>query len=102
LVFETYKPRSSNENSVAITKHHIRIGNKLASQIKGDRIEIAFDKDSNTLRIQGTNEGMKVTKNKIGARGIFKYFNLEETKGNFTAEYNADDNAVYVDLNKKK
>jgi len=103
LAFEVYRPRSSGENSVAITKHHIRIGNRLASQLKGANVEVAYDKETNTLRIKGVDEGgMKVTKNKIGARGIFSYFGIGEVKGSFAAIYNADDNAVYVDFNKKR
>ncbi|SFG58838.1 hypothetical protein SAMN05660649_02114 [Desulfotomaculum arcticum] len=103
MAFEVYRPRSSGENSVAITKHHIRIGNRLASQLKGDYVEVAYDKETNKLRVKGVDEGgMKVTKSKIGARGIFNYFGIGEVKGSFAAEYNAGDNAVFVDLNKKK
>ena len=90
LTFEVYRPRSSGENSVAITKHHIRIGNKLASQLKGDNVEVAYDKETNKLRIKGVEQGgMRVTNNKIGARGVFKYFDISEVKGSFTAEFNA-------------
>ncbi|SFH42418.1 hypothetical protein SAMN05660649_05153 [Desulfotomaculum arcticum] len=72
-------------------------------QVRADNVEIAYDKETNKLRIQDVDDGgMRVTKNKIGARGIFKYFNIGEVKGSFAADYNADDNAVYVDLNKRK
>lgn len=103
MAFEVYRPRSSSENLVSITKHHIRLGNKMAAKLHGDQVEVAYDKDTNKLRIRDTNEdGLKVTNNKIGARGILNYFDISVTKGNFVAEYNPEDNAVYVDLNKRK
>lgn len=103
MAFEVYRPRSSGENLVAITKHHIRMGNKLASKLKGGQVEVAYDKDSNKLRIRGINEGgMKVNKNKIGARGIFKYFGIGDLKGSFAAEYDEGENSIFVDLKKPK
>ncbi len=103
MAFEVYRPRSSSENLVSITKHHIRLGNKMADKLKGDQVEVAYDKDTNILRIRDTDgDGMKVTKNKIGSRGILNYFDINVAKGNYVAEYNPEDNAVYVDLNKRK
>ncbi len=103
MAFEVYRPRSSSENLVSITKHHIRLGNKMANKLNGDQVEVAYDKDTNILRIRDTDEdGMKITKNKIGARGILNYFDINVTKGNFVAEYSPKDNAVYVNLNKRK
>lgn len=100
MVFEVYKPRSSNDNKVSITKHHIRLGNKLASNLSGDQVEVAYDKESNMLRIKVTDEGgMKLNKNKIGSSGIFKYFNIEDKKGSFRAEFDKKDNSIFVDLN---
>ncbi|AGL01102.1 hypothetical protein [Desulfoscipio gibsoniae] len=103
MAFEVYIPRSSGENLVSITKHHIRLGNKMADKLNGDQVEVAYDKDTNKLRIRGVDEGgIKVTKNKIGARGIFNYFDIDVLKGSFVAEYDQEDNAVYVDLNRRK
>ncbi|SFR07777.1 hypothetical protein [Desulfoscipio geothermicus] len=101
--FEVYRPRSSRENVVALTKHHIRLGRKLADKLNTDRVEVAYDKDTKQLRVKGVKEGgMMLNKNKIGARGIFKYFNIEDKKGNFAAEYNEKENAIYVNLKEVK
>jgi len=88
---------------VSITKHHIRLGHKMADKLSGDLVEVAYDKENNKLRIRNAEEdGMKMTNNKIGARGILNYFDISAVKGNFGAEFNPEDNAVYVDLNKRK
>lgn len=103
MAFEVYRPRSSNENLVSITKHHIRLGNKMADKFNGAQVEVAYDKDTNKLRIRSVDDGgMKITNNKIGARGIFKYFNLEGLKGNYPVELDENDNAIYVNLNSKR
>lgn len=103
MAFEVYKPRSSRENVVALTKHHIRLGRKLADKLNSDRVEIAYDREKNKLRIKGVDEGgMMLNKNKIGARGIFKYFNIEDKKGNFAAEYDEKEKAVFVNFNENK
>ncbi|KJS12248.1 MAG: hypothetical protein VR67_09975 [Peptococcaceae bacterium BRH_c8a] len=102
MTFEVYVPRSNDANVVTITKHHIRIGNKLLGKIKGDRVEIAYDRDSNKLRIRGLDEGgLILSGNKIGATGVFKYFELDE-RGNFQAEFNDKDNSIHVDLNERR
>ncbi|KAF1085697.1 hypothetical protein SPSYN_01843 [Sporotomaculum syntrophicum] len=103
MAFEVYRPRSTSENIVAITKHHIRLGTKIAGLLKGDQVEIAYDKETNKLRIRSVDEaGMKVTKNKIGAKGVLNYFDLNVAKGNYAAEFNPEEIAVYVDLNTRK
>lgn len=99
MVFEVYKPRVTGENMVAITKHHIRIGPRLLSRLMGDDVEVAYDSDKNILRIKGVDEGgLKLSKTKIGAQGIFKYFNLD-VKGKYRAEFDEKEDAIFVDLN---
>lgn len=100
MPFEIYRPRSSRENVVALTKHHIRIGGKLMDKLGCNRVEVAFDREKNRLRIKGVEDGgMILNKNKIGARGIFKYFDLENKKGSYPAEYNEKEKAIFVNLN---
>lgn len=102
LAFEVYIPRASSNNLVTLTKHHIRIGSNLLSQLNGEKTEIAYDRQSNKLRIKGTNEsGMKIGNNKIGARGVFAYFGID-IKGSFPADFNDKENAIIVDLNKRR
>ena len=102
MAFEVYVPRATNENRVSITKHHISLGRKLAGQLKGSKVEAAYDKDTNQLRIRSVDDGgMVISKNKIGAKGIFKFFDID-VKGSFPAEYNQKDDAIYVKLGEKK
>lgn len=99
MVFEVYRPRSARDNMVALTKHHIRLGGKLAEKLNSRRVEVAYDKDTGKLRIRGVKEGgMLLNKNKIGARGIFTFFNIEDKKGTYHAVYDEKDKAIYVDL----
>jgi len=103
MPFEVYRPRSSRENVVALTKHHIRIGGKLVDKLGSNRVEVAFDREKNSLRIKGVEDGgMMLNKNKIGARGVFKYFDIENKKGSYSAEYNEKENAIFVDMNLSK
>ena len=71
--------------------------------LNADQVQIAYDNDVNQLRIKGVKEGgMKIGKNKIGAKNILNYFGLEGIKGSFATEFNEKEKAVYVDLNAKK
>jgi len=98
MAFEVYMPRSSSDNRVALTKHHIRLGNRMAGYLKSDRVEVAYDKKSGKLRVRGIKEGgIKISKNKIGAQGIFKYFSLDK-KGSYPAEYIEKEDAIYVQI----
>ncbi|AGL03358.1 hypothetical protein [Desulfoscipio gibsoniae] len=99
MAFEVYKPRSSRENVVAFTKHHIRLGVKLAAKLSSNRVEVAYDRDTQELRIKAVNEGgLLLNKNKIGARGIFKFFDLEGKKGNYEARFDPQEEAIFVDM----
>jgi len=102
MAFEVYVPRAANDNAVTLTKHHIRIGNKLLGRLKGDKLEVAYDVETNKIRIKGTDgPGLTVAKNKVGARGIFTYFNLD-LKGRYEADFDEKQKAIYVDLNKRR
>ncbi|MFA7467386.1 MAG: hypothetical protein WCY82_03860 [Desulfotomaculaceae bacterium] len=97
--FEVYRPRSARDNMVALTKHHIRLGGKLAEKLGSRRVEVAFEKETGKLRIRGVKEnGMLLNKNKIGARGIFTFFNIEGKKGTYHADYDEKEKVVYVYL----
>ncbi len=99
MAFEVYKPRSSKEDVVAFTKHHIRLGVKLVGKLSSDRVEVAYDKETGQLRIKAVDEGgLLLNKNKIGARGIFRFFNLEGKKGNYDAKYDPKEEAIFVDM----
>ncbi|MFX4262003.1 hypothetical protein ACOBQJ_07355 [Pelotomaculum propionicicum] len=97
MSFEVYKPRFEKEATVAISKNHLTLNKKLVDKFDTEYVELAFDKDTKTIRIKASDSenGLILNKNKIGARGFFKHFNIQQ-KGKYNAIYNEDENAVYV------
>lgn len=99
MAFEVYKPRFEKEATVAISKNHITLNKKLLDKFNTRYVELAYDPETKTIRIKpSVNEsGLVLNKNKIGARGFFKHFNIEQ-KGKYSAVYNDNENALYVRL----
>jgi hypothetical protein len=97
MSFEVYKPRFEKEATVAISKNHLTLNKKLIHKFDTEYVELAFDKDTKTIRIKASNNenGLILNKNKIGARGFFKHFNIKQ-KGRYGAVYNDNENAVYI------
>ncbi len=97
MTFEVYKPRFEKEATVAISKNHLTLNKKLVDKFNTEYVELAFDKVTKTIRIKASDSenGLVLNKNKIGARGFFKHFNIQQ-KGKYNAVYNEDENAVYV------
>lgn len=97
MSFEVYKPRFEKEATVAISKNHLTLNKKLVDKFDTNFVELAFDKDTKTIRIKASDSenGLILNKNKIGARGFFKHFNIVQ-KGKYNAVYNENENSVYV------
>ncbi len=97
MSFEVYKPRFEKEATVAISKNHLTLNKKLVDKFDTNYVELAFDKDTKTIRIKASDSenGLILNKNKIGARGFFKHFNIVQ-KGKYNAVYNENENSVYV------
>jgi len=97
MPFEVYKPRFEKEATVAISKNHLTLNKKLLDKFNTEYVELAFDRDTKTIRIKASDSenGLVLNKNKIGARGFFKHFNIQQ-KGKYNAIYNEDENAIYV------
>lgn len=97
MSFEVYKPRFEKEATVAISKNHLTLNKKLVDKFDTEYVELAFDRDTKTIRIKASDSenGLILTKNKIGARGFFKHFNIEQ-KGKYNAVFNENENAIYV------
>lgn len=97
MSFEVYKPRFEKEATVAISKNHLTLNKKLVDRFDTEYVELAFDKDTKTIRIKASDSdnGLILNRNKIGARGFFKHFNIQQ-KGKYNAVYNENENAVYV------
>lgn len=97
MAFEIYKPRFEKEATVAISKNHLTLNKKLMAKLDAKYIELAYDPDTRTIRIKpsSNDNGLVLNKNKIGARGFFKQFNIEQ-KGKYSAVYEDDEKALYV------
>ncbi|MDD2553527.1 MAG: hypothetical protein PHP51_03010 [Desulfotomaculaceae bacterium] len=97
MSFEVYKPRFEKEATVAISKNHLTLNKKLAEKFDTEYVELSFDKDTKTIRIKATDSknGLILNKNKIGARGFFKHFNIQQ-KGKYNAVFDENEKAIYV------
>ncbi|MDD4334189.1 MAG: hypothetical protein PHY77_01110 [Desulfotomaculaceae bacterium] len=97
MSFEVYKPRFDKEATVAISKNHLTLNKKLVERFDTSHVELAFDKDTKTIRIKASNgeNGLILNKNKIGARGFFKHFNIQQ-KGKYNAIFDENEKAIFV------
>ena len=106
MAFEVYTPRKGKQSigkkekqAVVSLSRNSLVLNKLArEQLNSTNIEFAFDPVTNKIRISPSDDGQSIKKTKVPAVGFFKYFGIED-KGKFAAEYDHEENALYVDLN---
>lgn len=100
MAFEIYKPRGEKTGKlplVSISKNSIVLNKTSREKLKADNVELAFDRETNTIRIRASKDGQIVKKTKVFARGFFNHFGIDK-KGRFTAQYEEDENALYVNL----
>jgi uncharacterized protein YtpQ (UPF0354 family) len=99
MVFKVYKPFLEKENTIAISKNHLTLSKELLNKLDAKHLELAFDRTTKTIRIKPTtNEhGLILNKNKIGAKGFFKHFNIEQ-KGKYTAVFDDHEKTLYINI----
>jgi hypothetical protein len=99
MKFEIYKPRIKKEakSIVSLSKNSIVLNKVAREKLNASSIELAYDRDTNIIRIKPSADGQTVKKTKVFARGFFNQFNITK-KGRFAAEFK--ENALFVDLNK--
>jgi len=99
VAFQVYKPKSEKESTVFISKNHLTLNKKLASQLNSSHVELAYDPVTKTIRIRpSSNEnGLIINKNKIGAKGFFKHFNIQN-KGKYNTSFDENEKAIYIRL----
>lgn len=69
-------------------------------RLNARRVELAFDREKEVIRIKGVNDGgMEIKKTKLFGKGFFTQFNIT-IKGKFEAEYDPDENALFVQIYK--
>lgn len=101
MAFEIYKPRGERAEKaplVSISKNSLVMNNAARSKINNpENIELAFDKDSNTIRIKPSSDGLTVKKTKVFVKGFLNYFDINK-KGKYAVTYDENENALLVNL----
>ena len=104
MPFEIYHPRAKQRKYkpiiVRLSKLSIVLNKVAREQLNTPEfVELAFNKDTNTIRIKSSTiaGGNALKKTKVLAPGFFKQFEISAT-GTYFAEYNQDENAIYVNL----
>lgn len=101
MAFEVYRPRGEKQEKapiVSLSKTSVVLNNVAREKLATNRIEIAYDRDSKTIRIRAVEEGgMEIRKTKVFGKGFFNQFDIT-AKGKFEAKFNPEERALYVKL----
>lgn len=100
MAFEVYKPRGEKAGKaplVSLSKSSIVLNKISREKLNADSIELAFDNDTNTIRIKASPDGQTLKKTKVFAKGFFNHFGINK-KGKFQANYDENENALFVEL----
>jgi len=102
MAFEIYKPRGERVPKlplVTISKNSMVLNKYAREKLSVGKVELAFDPESNVIRIKASNEGQNIKKTKVFGRGFFNHFGIT-AKGKFHAEYDEKERALYVNIDK--
>jgi hypothetical protein len=105
MAFEVYHPRMRGTNNapkpvVRLSKLSLVLNKVAREKLNSPEfVELAFDSDASTIRIKPADKagGVQVKKTKVFAKGFFEHFAIKAS-GNYFADYNAEENAVYVKI----
>lgn len=101
MTFEVYKPRGEKTEKapiISLSKTSVVLNNVAREKLNTERIELAYDIDSKTIRVKAVEEGgMEIKKTKVFGKGFFNHFGIE-AKGKFEAKFDADEKALYAKL----
>lgn len=101
MAFEVYRPRgekSEKKAVVSLSKTSVVLNNVARDFLNAKRVEIAFDRESNLMRIASVTEGgLEIKKTKMFGKGFFNQFDITK-KGKFEAKYDPDQKALFVQL----
>ncbi len=101
MAFEVYRPRGEKQEKapiVSLSKTSIVLNNIAREKLGTNRIELAYDKDSKTIRIRAVEDGgMEIRKTKVFGKGFFNQFGIAK-KGKYEAKYEPGEKALYVKL----
>ncbi|MDD4170255.1 MAG: hypothetical protein PHD36_08420 [Desulfotomaculaceae bacterium] len=102
MAFEIYKPRGERVPKlplVTFSKNSIVLNKHAREKLNAEKVELAYDSETNVVRIKASDEGQNIKKTKVFGRGFFNHFDIE-IKGKFLADYDENERALYVSLNK--
>lgn len=101
MSFEIYKPKGERQEKAAVvslSKTSIVMNNVAREKLNTSKIELAFDRDSKTLRIKAVeNGGMEIKKTKVFGKGFFNQFGINK-KGKFAAVFDEKEKALFVQI----
>jgi len=101
VAFEVYRPRGEKQEKapiVSLSKTSIVLNNVAREKLTTNRIELAYDIDSKTIRIRAVdNGGMEVRKTKVFGKGFFNQFSITK-KGKFEAKYEPGERSLFVNI----
>jgi hypothetical protein len=105
MPFEVYKPRSKGKEKmskliVSLSKNSIVLNKPAREKLqRPEYLELAYDNESAAIRIRPTtrDQGIPIQKSKISAKNFYNHFNIS-IYGKFFADYNLEENALYVSL----
>jgi len=107
LAFEVYVPRRAERKTkakmpvVKLSKNSIVLNKIAREKIRSNLIQLAYDPDTRTIRIKPVESGgILIKKTKIFGKGFFKQFGIDY-KGAFPANYDEEDNALYVPITRQ-
>ncbi len=101
MAFEVYKPRGERVPKlplITISKNSIVLNKHAREKLNTEKVELAYDKERNIIRIKATEDGQNIKKTKVFSRGFFNHFYIT-AKGKYQATYDEKENTLYVDLN---
>ena len=103
-MFEVYAPRSKREDKqkdgpeIKISKQSIVLNSKARTLLPAESLELAYDRDSKTIRIRKAEEGgLNIKKTKVFAKGFLEHFDIRE-RGKFKAEFKEDEKGFFAKL----
>ncbi|MCL6560225.1 MAG: hypothetical protein K6U74_15810 [Firmicutes bacterium] len=99
--FEVYKPRGERSEKVpliTLSKTSLVLNSVAREKLGTNRIELAFDRDTQTIRVRAVEEGgMEIKKTKVFGKGFFNQFGITQ-KGKFEARFDPQERALYATI----
>lgn len=101
MAFEVYMPRGERMAKipmVTISGTSLVLNKYSREKLGTDRVELAYDRDTKTIRIRAAEDGMQsIKKTKIFSKGFLKYFNINK-KNKYEAEFDENEKSLYVKI----